>query len=132
MLAKNRKNKRGLPWKKIFLFVVLGGIFVFFTSLLVVSNIKISKKRASLASQEALLEKETQTAKEKNEEIKESVASNPDYVEKVAREKLNMKAAGEQVVVVQRNGNTAGVVDIIEEKSFLKKWWDIFKEKMGY
>jgi cell division protein FtsB len=132
MLAKNKKNKRGVPWKKIFLFVVCGGIFIFFASLLVVGNINISKKRAVLASQQALLEKETQTAKEKNEEIKESVASGPDYVEKVAREKLNMKASGEKVVVVQRSGKTASAVNAEEGKPFFKKWWDIFKDKMGY
>lgn len=105
--------------------LVLVGILIL-AAFLVVTNIKIYQKRVKLISQKESLEKEIQILEKESELLKAKIsqAGTKDYLEKVAREELGLKASGEKVIVVKEE--EAEEEEIKEaEKSFWQKWWQI-------
>lgn len=69
------------------------------------------------------LEKEISFLEEKNDKLKDGIASIVDenYLEKEAREKFQLAKPGEKVVVVLPPENQTEQAPLIEEKSFLEK-----------
>ena len=99
MVSDFKKNKKGRVWKKITLYL-FGLIAVFLFIFLIVSDIKVYKKKQELSQQLKGLENKIEETKKKNEELKAGIksAGNSDYIEKVAREELDLQKPGEKVV----------------------------------
>jgi cell division protein FtsL len=95
---------------------------------LVFSNWKIDKKRAELNNQIDSLQKQIQTLEQKNTQLKEETNQNQslDYQEKIARENLDYKKPGEDVVVVKPAASTTQ-----ESNSEQKSFWQKILEKIG-
>ena len=93
---------------------------------LVKTNVKINRKRAELLSRIESLTAEIQIAEQKNQELKSKISQSEssDYLEKVAREQLNMKKPGEEIVVITKE-ETQGSSE--KEKSFWQKFWEKIK-----
>ena len=103
MIAGFKKNKRRkLDFKKtllsIFLVLIISAITIFLT----VMNIRINQKRAQLSEKVESLKNEIKTAEERNKELTRQVSqsSQEEFIEKEARERLNLKKPGENVLVV--------------------------------
>lgn len=93
---KNKKKRN--PSKQIFL--VLGGIVIsIFFVLLIIESIGLHQKKIELAKQVDNLESKILDIKNKNEELKQGFArgDNEEYIEKVAREELDLQKPGEKV-----------------------------------
>jgi len=106
----------------IFSTLILGAI-VF----LIVTNVKINKRRSKMISEINILEEKVKILEEKNKELKEVEVEtkSDDYLEKVAREQLDLKKPGEEVVVIQKELTfTEGFGEAGEEK---ETWWDKIK-----
>lgn len=122
MITKRRKKKKSF---QVTFFQILFGLFAIgLTVLLVISNLKISKRRGELISQIETLEKEIQILEEKNEQLKAGVAQtqSESYLEKEARERLGLKKPGEEVVAIKKI--ESGEAGEPEEKSLWDKIWE--------
>jgi len=100
---------------------------VLVVSFLFYTNWNINQKRAQLTARIEALKGEIQVLEQKNIEFKERVSEvgSEEYLEKVAREQLNLKAPGEEVVVVKKEPASAeGSGEAKEEK---KSWWEWLK-----
>ncbi len=128
MIQKKSKSKKiGGVW--LFVSSVLKVLLVlFFIGFLLSSNWRMYQKRTELAKQLKGLETEAQNLTDENQALKEgfSQLSDPQNLEKIAREKLGLKKPGEEVVVVvpskesiEKNEET--------EKTFWQKFLEIFK-----
>ena len=102
MVTHFNKSKKKTSSQPIFFYTVLGIIILIIVGFLVISNLKINKKRNELLAQINYLEKEIQTLEEKKQKLEAGVLEQgtQDYLEKEAREKLGLKKPGEEVVVV--------------------------------
>jgi cell division protein FtsL len=122
------KNKKRIKSNQVFIVIIA----VFFTfavaGFLVFSNWKINQKRSDLLTKIDSLQKEIQVAQEKNAQLKADVSQtqSQEYLEKVARESLDLKKPDEDVVVVKNQGTSSQEITS-QEKSF----WDKLKEKIG-
>jgi len=97
---------------------------------LTISNWKMNQRRTELNSQIELLKKELQTLEEKNVELKAAIeqGAGEDYLEKVAREELNLKKEGEETIVVKKITGR----EKKEEEEKGKNLWQEFLEKIGF
>ena len=101
-MSQLRKQKRQRDWQRI----VFGGLFVALSlgiiGLLLSVNLKISQKKGVLTGQAEILGREFTEAKRRNEELKTDILqiNTQDYLEKEARERMNLRKASEEVVVV--------------------------------
>ncbi len=93
---------------------------------LVTTNIKISRRRAELTNRIETLKQEIGILEGKKEELKEKIsqAGSEEYLEKVARDQLDMKAPGEEVVVVTKEEEEKE-----EEEKEKRGWWEWIKSK---
>lgn len=101
MIPKYKQIKKR-SWQDIILQVVFGFLILTILGFLAVSNIRISQRRAALNSQIDKLKAEVKAAKEKKQELQAQVNQSlqGEYLEQEAREKLNLKKPGEEVVTV--------------------------------
>jgi len=115
---RNKKHKEYIS-SGIFILIII--VFVVF---FVVTNWRIAKRRAELKDRVTLLQQELQVLEEKNKELndRKDDTETDDIIEKVAREQLELKKPGEEVVVIQKEEPKKGEVEE-EEKS----WWDWIK-----
>lgn len=104
--------------------IVLGVAIVGF---LVVSSWKTTQKRNELNLRIESLRQEIQELEEKNADLKNGITQtqSQEYLEQVARDQLNLKKPGEDVVAIQAATQTAQSVE--EEKGF----WQKLLEKIG-
>ena len=125
MIAKFRKKKKLSSWKNIFFSILFKVLFLLVIGFLIVTNLKINQRRAQLTARTASLKEEIEILEQKNQELKENIsqAGGEEYLEKVARERLGLKAPGEEVVVITGERE--------EEKEEVKEeegtWWEKFK-----
>ena len=79
------------------------------------------------------LRKEIQILEEKNKELKEEISQSgsEEYLEKVAREQLGLKAPGEEVIVINKEEKEEQPEIKQNEKNFWnpKSWWEWLKSK---
>lgn len=102
MIAKRRKKKKSLEnifFQVFFVFFSIG-IVIF----LIVSNLRINRKREKLISQINTLQEEIQILEEKNERLKANISQTEQesYLEEEARERLGLKKPGEEVVAIKK------------------------------
>lgn len=127
MIAKPGKNKRPSEnsWESIFLSIIVSILLLIVFGFLVVSNIRISQKRARFDSQISSLKNEIQILEEENQKLKTQISQigEESYLEKEARERLNLKKPGEEVVIF-----TKEKAESVEhrEKSFWQKILEFF------
>mgnify|MGYP003780387051 CR=1 FL=1 len=106
MLAKKRKKRkrRGFNFKKFFGIL----IFVCFFAFLLYSSINMLIKRMELQKELNTLESEQEELLKQRESLKFRLgeAYSEAYLEKIAREDLNLKKPGEKVFVIKKEGET--------------------------
>jgi len=98
MLADFKKKKKRNPLKQFLL--IFGGILILvLLFLLINASVKIYQKRIELISQIENLENKIQDIKNKNDDLKQGTlkADDDKYIEKVAREELDLQKPGEKV-----------------------------------
>jgi len=88
-----------------------------------ITNWKINQRRSELRTMLDQLKAQVQALEEKNKQLKENISyvQSQDYLEQVAREQLDMKKPGEEVVVIQKEEQES------KETKEKKTWWDIIK-----
>lgn len=125
MITKKIKKRKTFPFFSIIL--ILG--FLGAIGLLVIGNWKIGQKRAELTARIESLKKEIAELEKKNEEMQTGLSQKGEegYLEKEARERLNLKKPGEEVVVVVPPKESE---ETQETKNFWERWWDIIKSKI--
>lgn len=135
MITKSKKNKKRSRLEIIFpaflvILIILGIAF------LVVSNLRINKRRQELISQIAQLEEEIKAQEKQNVELQAGVSqvSDQNYLEQEAREKLGLKKSGEEVVSIQKvETEENNKEEVKKENTSLwnpKTWWEWIKNKL--
>lgn len=101
MIAYSKRFKKSRPKFPALFFGIILLLMVGFLGL---SNFKINKKRTEFNSRLQILAPKIQDLKKRNQELEEKISEIPteDYLEEVAREKLNLKLPGEEVVVIKK------------------------------
>ncbi len=136
MVAKFRRNRKRNIKSGIFFSVLFGALLLIIIGFLVFTNIRINNRRTKLISQIEFLEKEIQVVEGKKQEMeaKISQAGSKEFLEKIARDQLDMKKPGEEVVVakIEENPPTGGSPADKEEKDFWNPqgWWEWIKNKV--
>ncbi len=100
MVSDFRKKQKSEFFTANFWFKT-GGIFILILVLaLIFADFKIYQKRQSLINQIDAYNKQIEEIKERNESLKEQISKSDDkeYIEKIAREELDMQKEGEAVV----------------------------------
>lgn len=84
--------------------IITSVLLLFFIIFLIISNIKIKIQRDVINNQIKGLEKEVSILEQKNNQLKESIlqSGSREYLEKTAREQFNLKAPGEEVIVISK------------------------------
>jgi len=121
---KIRKRKSNLFFSIILIFGLLAVI-----SFLVIGNWKMNQRRAELNSRIENLKKEIEELEKKNRELQAGLSQleGEAYLEKEARERLNLKKPGENVVVVLPPKE--GEEKPEKSKNFWEKIWETIKSK---
>ena len=99
MITNYKKNKKSGVLRYFWLH--FGGIIVIIIAIsLVVANVKMHQKKQELALQVAALQNQIEDIKQSNENLKEGLENvdNTQYMEKVAREELDLQKPGENVI----------------------------------
>ncbi len=131
MLSNFRKNKKTLLalnlFLKLSLFFVLGLI-----TFLIIANTNIYFKRKQLMNQVQSLQSKINQIKSQNETLEVQIenSDNGQYIEKVAREELDLQKPGEKVYSFIRESGQEKQENS-DSKSFLQNWFgwltEIFK-----
>lgn len=139
MVSKFRKIKKINPREGIFFSIILALLFLGVIVFLVVTNLQIEKRRDKLQAWTESLKKEIQILEEKNEKLKTQIseAGTQDFLERVAREELNLKSPGEEVVVISKeeekksNNEEQNSPPAQEKKKPWdpRAWWEWIKSK---
>ncbi len=110
-------------WPK---YLLLGlGIYLVWTLFKGVLEIR----QAYLRIEEAKATLDQEKAKKEELASRLSEVKTAEYIEKVARNDLNMQLPGETIVVLPEMGKTEGADESVEEKevSNWEKWWNLIK-----
>lgn len=113
------------------LFSLISAIFIFgVIGFLIFYNWETNQKRAELTERIESLKAEIEFLEEKKQELETltTESERESYLEEVAREQLNLKKPGEEVVAVLSPEEEEGKEGGQEEKSF----WQRILEKIGF
>jgi len=121
MITKSKKKGR---YRSLFfpLFIIILTVGVIGS--LIVSNLRIDKKRSELMARIESLKKEIQTLETKKTELQSGVnmSQSEENLEEAAREQFGLKKPGEEVVVVKQEQKEE--VKKEEKKSFWERIWE--------
>jgi len=134
MVAKIKKTKKARfarearrgSRQNIFFSVLLGMLLLVVVGFLIVSNWRINQKRTEYTAQIKVLQAELQALETKRQQLQAQISqtSEGEYLEEQARETLNLKKQGEEVVkVLPAEEETTGE----PSKGFWGKVWDKIK-----
>lgn len=100
MIAQFQKREKKKSWMVTSFKLIVLVLILFVVGFLFFWNIKIKQIKDNLNAQLAAIEKEIGNLQEKNEALEEGIAhvGDEDYIERVAREELNLQKEGEKVV----------------------------------
>lgn len=134
MLTKFKKKKKRGKYKDMVFPVFMIIVFVTLIVVLVTANVKITKKRARLTSQINILKQEIQTLEQRNKDLGAglSQSGSEEHLEKVAREQLDLKKPGEEVVVIAKEQDQEKEQEEPEEKKNSwnpKYWWEWIRNR---
>lgn len=121
-MRKNLKSKSS--FKSLILSVFLGIFAITAIGFLVSTNWKIYKNKADSQTKAVKLKMEAEALEKINGELNKSLdyVKSDEYLEKVAREQLDMKKPGEEVVVIQKENARQK-----NEQEKNKTWWEKLK-----
>lgn len=121
MIAKYKQTRKS-SGQNIFFSVLLGSLISIIIGFLLVSNFRISKKRAALDSQINRLKEEIIATQEKKRQLEAHLyqSTQKEYLEKEARETFNLKKPGEEVVTILPSEENP------RHKEEAKQWWNPF------
>lgn len=125
MIAKLGKNKKSFSIKRFFASLFLIIFCLAAVVFLGVTNWKINERRTKLTARLNDLKAQVQALEKKNKQLKENASyiQSEDYLEQVAREKLDMKKPGEEVMVIQKESSSPETPESNDKKT----WWEIIK-----
>ena len=121
MITDFRKKQKRSSLKP--LLILCGGILIFLLIiLLVVANVRIYQKKKALALQIEALKNKIENTKNRSDELKEGIAKtdNEQYIEKIAREELDLQKPGEKVFSFVKSPSQEK--EDGRNKSFIKVW----------
>jgi len=100
MIPKFDKRRKRVVSVNNFLIVVAVVMISAAAVFLIFSNINVNQRKNKLNAQIAAIQKQIDGFKEKNASLKEGIAKvgDSEYIEKVAREQLDLQKSGEKVV----------------------------------
>ena len=126
MVAKKQRIKK-TSRQNLFFSVLLGSAILIIVGYLVVSNLMINQKRAELEYQRRVLEEKIQELELKRQGLEAQISQTleEDYLEKEAREKLNLKKPGEEVVAVLPSEEE-------EKKAEERGFWEKILDKIKF
>lgn len=114
---------------KFIVFAILGGLMLILLFSLSLANWRLYKKRVQLKSQIDSISSEIENIKNNTQALKSNIAKTETqaYLEKVARERLNLKKRGERVVaVIVSEASKEENKSSVEEKP----WWKTLLERL--
>jgi len=123
MLTKKKKKikkEREFKIKKFFFILIISSLFVFFTY----SCINMFIKLIGLNQELKALESEQESLLKQRESLKFSLGESysESYLEKVAREDLNLKREGETIYIIKKEGEEdEEYEEIKEDQTFVQK-----------
>lgn len=122
MVTKRKKKRK--QFKTILFYIFFGSGCLLIASFLFVTNLNIHNKRQELSARIEILTTEVKRLEERNTSLKESAAyvETEDYLEEVARNQLDMKKPGEEVLVIQKEETEKK-----PEEEQKESWWDKIK-----
>lgn len=99
MIADFRKNKKDAVKNQVFMHIA-GVLLMCLLVVLVIANVRIQKKRQEFLAQVANLQRQVEQLQESNSDLKEGISkeNDPAYIEKIAREQLDLQKEGETTV----------------------------------
>lgn len=117
---KRLKRRRRKKW--FFLAIYTGGL-IFVLVLLILGNLKLIQERKSLSLEVEGLKNKVEGILQEREALQSKISQSqsPDYLEKIAREDLNLKKEGEKVVAFPVVEQEQKGIDTEEEKNFFQK-----------
>ncbi|OHA68804.1 MAG: hypothetical protein A3I38_00135 [Candidatus Wildermuthbacteria bacterium RIFCSPLOWO2_02_FULL_47_10] len=100
---------------------------------LLYSNAHLYKRGTDFAGQAGLLQAEVVKLERQNEELQSRLAktNTQEYLEKAARERMNLKKPGEEVVAVIAPKEKDDGQKKLEEKSIWRKIWEKIESLAG-
>lgn len=129
MLSHLRQNKKGRDIKDILKSLFLWFLVLSILGFLGFTNFKIKQRRESLAKVAEALKKQIEEIELKNKDLEEKIAmaDTKEYAEELARTQFNLKAEGEEVVVISRS-ESEKENNIPEPEKQEKTLWNNFKD----
>jgi len=125
-----KRHKKGKPYQTI-LFSLFSAILIFgVIGFLIYSNLKTYQQRRELNLRIESLKAEISALQEKKQELEASASKlgEEEYLEKVAREQLNLQKPGEEVVTILSPEEEEKEKEQEEKKSF----WQKILEKLSF
>ena len=127
MVTNFKKNIKGKGWSSFLLHgggVAILAILVF----LAVTNLKIYQKKTEYMQQISNLKNQIKNLQESNDKLEQGIKSADDtrYIEKIAREELDLQKPGEQVVsfiMPKDNAETKNEADLNGFGAWLSGVW---------
>jgi len=100
MIANFKKKQKKIYSGNIIFSIAGGFVILIIISLLVVADFKINRKKAQLDYEVLSLKNQIEQVTKKNNELKQGIdkADSDEYLEKIAREQLDLQKPGEKVV----------------------------------
>ena len=123
MIPDFKKKQKNHPSKNVLLVLGLASIALLLCGL-ILGNFKIYQKKKAFLSQVESLETKAEDLKKRNQELQEGIAKSgdADYIEKVAREELDLQKEGETVVSFVMSEDQREPVKQ-NEKNVLQAWF---------
>jgi len=111
--------------------VILAGILLFLIGFLAFSNFKLYQKRKKVNLKVDILNQKIQKLEKETKKLKKELLAinNLDYLEKVAREKFNLKKPKEKVIVIKREVSFKKEKKEKKENNFFQNWLNWLKSK---
>jgi len=134
MIAKLRKKRRVQSSQNRTGIIIFGIVFLLIIGFLVVTNITIYRRRVLLKERIKIVSGQIQELKGEKSVLQKEIlaAESQERLEKTAREQLNLKKPGEEVVVITREQELPEEEGKKEEKTSWnpKNWWEWIKGKV--
>ena len=127
MIAESKKKKKEKNYS-LYFSIILGILVKVIIGFLVFSNIKMSQKKAALTERYAFLQEQLRLLEQRKKDLEAGISyqETEEYLEGVAKDKLNLRYEGEQVVSVVKNEDNKDKIK--EEENF----WTKFLDKMKF
>jgi len=135
MVSDFNKKQKGRFWDKGFLWKIAGIFILGISAWFIFQDIKIYFGKKDFSVQLKSYSKQIEEIKKSNENLKERIenSDNPDYIEKVARDEINLQKPGEKVISFIETGKKENTEQKAQDSenwfaSLLNEFISIFKK----